>query len=426
MDYKKSFYNNVMWHEGEAYLWNTLSGALLRLDADALLFLEKYDETDQSGNEYYDLFRKNGCIVPGDLNEINQVLLQEKTAILNPNQPVLHFTVAPGLGCNYDCVYCFEKHMESRLSMTEKTQQDTVDYILRLAEGNPSLKYLMIRWFGGEPLLYMDSICRMSGRLMAWCDAHHVQYYAEMITNGRFLTAENAEKLKKVHVQYVQLALDGMPEQYMRLKRASREDFDAVIENIAASAGILPIHVRVNVTDHYEDVLALTHYLLKEKKLEHRIKIGLAHVRNYDSASGEEETARHRDFMAFEEKYISLFGEGGPYAADSLAFHVPRRQPANCYKICSFNYCIGPEGELYRCEHHFGLKDRAVGSIYEGNRYSDQELRLAEYRHPDKCRTCRIFPVCLSGCLVYSGLAMACEEMKKHHFLLLMKNCSRS
>ena len=265
MDYKKSFYNNVMWHEGEAYLWNTLSGALLRLDADALLFLEKYDGTDQTGNEYYDLFRKNGCIVPGDLNEINQVLLQEKTAILNPNQPVLHFTVAPGLGCNYDCVYCFEKHMESRLSMTEKTQQDTVDYILRLAEGNPSLKYLMIRWFGGEPLLYMDSICRMSGRLMAWCDAHHVQYYAEMITNGRFLTAENAEKLKKVHVQYVQLALDGMPEQYMRLKRASREDFDAVIENIAASAGILPIHVRVNVTDHYEDVLALTHYLLKEK-----------------------------------------------------------------------------------------------------------------------------------------------------------------
>ena len=56
--YKLSRYNNVMFDMGKAYLWNSFSNALLRLDADALLFLDRYDGQDHSGNMYYDLFKK--------------------------------------------------------------------------------------------------------------------------------------------------------------------------------------------------------------------------------------------------------------------------------------------------------------------------------------------------------------------------------
>lgn len=424
--YKVSRYNNIMHHEGQIYLWNSFSNALLHLDADALLFLDRYDGQECSGDFYFDLFFRNRCIVPKDLDERNQVLYEEKRAILDPHQKVFHLTIAPGLGCNYDCVYCFEKHRHSHGGMNVRTQDQTADFIIRLAEENPSLEYLMIRWFGGEPLLYMDAIRRISERLIPWCEAHHIRYYAEIITNGRFLTPDHAVALRRLKVSFVQLSLDGMPERYMEQKRADREDFDATVDNIVQAAEILPIQVRINVSDQYQDALDLTKYLLTDRALDEKIQIRLAHVRSYDEAASPEETKRHLRFMDFELEYLKLFGNGGPYSIKSLSIPVPRRQPANCYKICSSNYCIGPEGALYRCEHHLGREEMAVGSIGGGLRFPDHELRQICLAHPQKCLDCTILPVCLGGCLYYPDLAMSCEKYKEERFQLLLKSCQNS
>lgn len=424
--YKLSRYNNIMWDSGHAYLWNSFSNALLRLDADALLFIDRYDGQDQSDNMYFDLLRRNQCIVPADLNELNQVLFDEKAAIMNPHQKVLHFTLALGLGCNYDCVYCFEKHRESHAGMTPEIQDLTADYILRLAEENPSLEHLMIRWFGGEPLLYMDAITRISERLIPWCEEHHIHYYAEIITNGRFLTLETAQRLRQYRIQFVQLAVDGMPEYYMAQKRTAKGDFEATVDNIVQAADILPIQVRINIADQYQEAFALAKYLLIDRKLDGKIQIRVAHVRNFDQSSSEEELARHTRFLDFELEFMKLFDPDGPYSPKSLSFPVPRRQPANCYKICSSNFSIGPEGELYRCEHHLGRPELAVGSITGGLRYPDEEIHSVCFTHPQKCLDCTVLPVCLSGCLFYPNLAMSCERYREERFQLLLRSCRSS
>lgn len=425
MNYKLSQYNNLMWHEGRAYLWNSFSNALLKLDAEALLFIERYDGTDMSGNTYFDIFLRNRCLVAADLDELNTVLGEEQKAIHTPYQKVLHLTIAPGLGCNYKCVYCFEKDRESHVGMSSDMQEKTADFILLLAENNPNLEYLMIRWFGGEPLLYMDAIKKISERLIPWCDEHNIRYYAEIITNGRFLTKENANLLRQYRIQFAQIAVDGMPDYYIAQKRAKPEDFDATVNNIALAAEILPIQVRINFTDNFEEVLALTRYLLVDRKLDRKIKMRMAHVRFYDHASSEKEIERHLRFMDCEREYIKLFDKGSPYSPQSLSLPLPRRQPANCYKICGLNFCIGPEGELYRCEHWLGRKELSSGNI-QNFQLPEDEIQSINFNRPKKCLNCSILPVCLSGCLVYPNLALACEQYKEERFQLLIRNCKSS
>ncbi len=419
MKYKLSEYNNLFTRGEHTYLWNTFSDALLNMDEDALSFVRSFDGCDHSGEFYFDVLKKNRCIVPCGLNELNQVLKEEKISILSPNQKVLHLTIAPGLGCNYNCVYCFEKHRDISEAMSVETQEELARYIISLAKNNPALEYVMIRWFGGEPLLYMDAVTHISDLIIPYFDSVNIKYYAEIVTNGRFLSTENAHKLKACRVSHVQLPIDGMPEYYMSQKKASADDFEKTVQNVIAACDILPIHIRINIADNKKDALELTRFLLDEKKLDGKVKINIAHVRNYDCPYCDHESESHRNFIAFEKIFLEEFLHGNKYSLKSLSISIPKRRPANCYCICAKNHVIGPKGELYRCEHHLGRKEYCVGSISDGEYHNDIDMKFIHYKHPEKCLQCTVFPMCLSGCLNYN-LSMACDEYKEHLFDLLL------
>ncbi len=161
MAYKKSKYNIIIDRPEGYFLWNTYSNALIRLNEEGLMWFEAYDGTQNTGT-YFETLEKNGCIVRSDLNETGKLLYEEKAVMLDPAPESMHFTVAPGLGCNYNCPYCFEKGHGHGEMMSPAVIDATVNYIISKAVANPNLKKLEIRWFGGEPLLYMNIIETMS------------------------------------------------------------------------------------------------------------------------------------------------------------------------------------------------------------------------------------------------------------------------
>lgn len=379
-------------------MWNTYSNALIRLNEEGLKWFEKYDGTQNTGT-YFETLERNGCIVRSDLNETGKLLYEEKAVMLDPTPESMHFTIAPGLGCNYNCPYCFEKGHGHGGRMNPAVVGATVNYIINKAAANPNLKQLEIRWFGGEPLLYMDIIERMSLDFMDWCTTNGICYTAGIVTNGRYLTRETAERLSALKIGYVQLSMDGVGDYYERQKGAHSGDFDAVIENLKASADILKITVRINISDSINEACKLTDYLLRECGLGGRIKIYVAHVRDYEHRTADEERTAHAHFLEMEGQYISLFNDDGRYQKKSLAFIPPKRRCTTCKSVCGSNYCIGPEGELYRCEHHYGMPDYVVGNVLYGQSYQETELKYLRHRHLDQCLECRLFPVCLGGCM---------------------------
>lgn len=395
--YKKSKYNIIIDRPEGCFLWNTYSNALIRLNEEGLMWFDAFDGTQDTGT-YFETLERNGCIVRNELNETGKLLYEEKAVMLDPAPESMHFTIAPGLGCNYSCPYCFERGHGNGGRMSPAVVDAALNYIINKTAANPNLKQLEIRWFGGEPLLYMDIIEKMSIAFMDWCAAKDILYTAGIVTNGRYLTRETAERLKKMRVGYVQLSMDGIGKHYEQQKGAFAGDFDAVIENLKASADLLQITVRINVSDTINEACELTDFLLKKCGLDGKIKVYAAHVRDYEGRTADEEQEAHAHFLEMEGKYISLFKEEGPYKRESLAFIPPKRRCTTCKSVCSSNYCIGPAGELYRCEHHYGMSEHEVGNVLHGQNYPDTELDYLRHKHLDHCLECSLFPVCLGGC----------------------------
>lgn len=398
--YKLSRYNVLFKRNEQSFLWNTLTGALIQVDQGGIDYLDKFSdsETDQE-HPYFKVLLKNGCIVDAQYDELGKVLIDEKQTMLESYPYGMHYTIAPGLGCNYHCVYCFEKDRTSYKAMTEAVRDEVINFIIQQAEDNKNLGQLGITWFGGEPLLYLDTIADISKELIRYCDERKILYSAGIVTNGRYLTKEVAKALVQNKVSYVQLAIDGMATQYALSKGADENDFYQTVENLVSSAEIIPITVRINVQEEIDEAVRLTDYLLKDKHLDGKIKIYIAHIRNYDSVNMKENQIRHKKFLENEKRYMALFGKNKPYSIESLAYIKPKRRCTTCLSVCGSNYCIGPEGEFYRCEHFFGNKDCIVGSVKEGRYYSKQEVNYIQFKHLNKCEACKLFPVCLGGCM---------------------------
>ena len=422
MRYKLSRYNIQFSRDGNDYLWNTLTGALIRLDAEGKAYLSTFDGSDDKHKFFEPLF-KSGCIVDERYSELGKILTDEKSVMLNQVPNEIHFTIAPGLGCNYNCPYCFEKGRQSQHTMDNDTRDEVCKFIIDIAEKNPYLQYIGITWFGGEPLLYCDTIDYISRKLINYCNSRDIKYGAGIVTNGRFLSPDVAEMLVENRVSYVQLAVDGMGEYYAQQKGTTVDEFDATIQNIIDSAVIIPITVRINVSDNLDEAIKLTDYLLKKKALDGIIKIYVAHIRDYNESCMTVEEKAHGNYLNLEKEYISLFGEDRLYSRQSLFYVTPTRRTTTCLSVCGNNFCIGPCGELYRCEHFFGNPDYIVGDIRSGRFYSDIEIEYIKHIHPEKCENCDVFPICLGGCMNdnRSGdVALSCDGFRERLIDYLM------
>jgi uncharacterized protein len=63
-------------------------------------------------------------------------------------------------------------------------------------------------WYGGEPLLAIDTIDYLTQEFLKLC-GDKVKYTAAMVTNGYNLNKDNVNRLKKLKVKRVQITIDG-------------------------------------------------------------------------------------------------------------------------------------------------------------------------------------------------------------------------
>lgn len=423
MAYKVSRYNIFIDYLESYYLWNTYSNSFIKLNKEGKKWLDNFDG-QQTDEQYFEILKANGCIVNKDMNEIGKLLLEEKSSMLDISPEKIHFTIAPGLDCNYRCLYCFEKGSYTNSRMDNDTLEKVFSFIIHKINSNKNIRELNIRWFGGEPLLHMDIIIALSRKLIKSCEEIGISYSAGIVTNGRLLSLNYATMLKELKVKYVQVSVDGMNDHYLKQKQAKAGDFEEVVKNIKLCSDVLDITVRINVSESIREAIKLTQYLLIDCELEKKIKVYIAHIRNYASKSIEEERNSHRKFLELEGEYISMFGKNGKYSLESLSFINPKRRCTTCKSVCGYNFCIGPAGEFYRCEHHYGRKEFVVGNVDSGRYYSNLELDFLSHTHNKDCLECKIFPICLGGCMndnMEGKTVLACDSFYNRQIDYLLK-----
>lgn len=122
-------------------------------------------------------------------------------------------------------------------------------------------------------------------------------------------------------------------------------------------------------------------------------------------------TSSHRD--------KSFDPDKGSFNFRSLTQKISGSHSSPCKNICRYNACIGPEGELYPCEHYFGDGRYVCGSIFSGANDTEISEEFRKVKLPDNkdCGSCALFPVCMGGCPddnIHSRNIIECDMYREH------------
>ena len=422
--YKLSQYN-VFYKDGEIqYMWNTYSNALLELDENAQKYIQEYTGVDDNSNEF-NILKNNGFVVYEELDEFNRICLYEKQALFAENTHEMSFIISLGMECNYNCGYCFEKNSDQTGVMTSEVALEVANFICQQADSNPNLKKIKISWFGGEPLLYLDTIEIISKKVMDYTRENNIVFSAAVTTNGRFLNAEVLTKLKKFGLENAQIALDGMCELYCKSKRATLEDFDNVIKNIVHAADKIKLSVRLNIpTNDGKEAIRIADFLFSQHGLLGKIDLYFAFICHY-SLSKNEANQAYIDFVHNYSLWTDYIIKN--YGISEIERVNSKRRRTYCVLINNNYFCIGSGGELYRCQHDFGIASRKIGDVWRGRFYNKTEFEYyATIDSPNKkeCAQCKYVPICMGECMShcikgYSGFDCTAFQMLQFKAKLL-------
>lgn len=408
---KASLYNHfVAEGDGDAVLaFNARTLALTRIEKKVAALLSapganracSVEMEDQGVVEH---LLEGGFLVHSDLNELEW--LQSAFEALHGDQRSAAVTIAPTIWCNLDCIYCFEGP-KPRAKMTKETEAKVTRYF------DSGLKSLSVAWYGGEPLLVIDTIERLSSEIRSLCLDHQVELRQSIITNGVLLSKEMASRLSRMGVNQVQVTVDGVRETHDRqrpfLGGGRKSSYDLIMKNLEAAAGVIPIAVRINVMrDNADSVLDLVRKFRDLGMLGRGkgFQFYFAQVKDSATHSGspgcKDTTGTCLDRKEFSQLEASL-------NAQLIREGVAVRKFATlalsgCGTVSPTGVVIGPHGELYKCWESVGREDQIVGSVTDNPAEDMGQSSLMRYWaswnpfQDSDCVDCRVLPLCMGGC----------------------------
>ena len=179
---KYSNYNHLVKVPDEQswILYNFLSGAMIQLDEENKSIYEQILQDDAYASEKA-LLTENGFLV--DYDELAFIRVANKRACAD--KKTLSLLIAPTMGCNFSCPYCFEYHRAG--VMSKEVQDQIIQFISDSVKKNHH-EHIFVYWFGGEPLLAADIIESMADRIMTIANSNGIQHTSAVVTNGYLLS----------------------------------------------------------------------------------------------------------------------------------------------------------------------------------------------------------------------------------------------
>jgi len=415
--WKASRYNRFFpGNDGAMLAYNSFSNSFARIAPEKYPIIQRIlsgpgefnPQTDEEKKMKGDLIQ-GGFLIDESLDEYQ--ILKVQNLIGRFANRTLSITIAPTLCCNFNCTYCFEN--QKKENITESVEAAILAFAdKKLAE----LKNLHISWFGGEPLLKIDTIERMMISFSHLVKKHNGTIYpSSIITNGYLLNREYAERLKKVNIHTAQITIDGhqaVHDQRRRLKNGAGT-FETIIENIKEASKVLRITVRINVDKDNADSLGELFDLWSELGLEKRVPFYFGKVVANTSAC-QDIAGRCFSTKEFSDLTIRHYQEVKDRGFTNIIY--PSLHKTGFCMADNLNaYVIGPSGLLFKCwEEISDDVEKSIGTVFEQEPRPFQIMNLVKYLQWDsfnsaECRDCSIFPLCLGGCL-YDSLNSPLEK----------------
>lgn len=296
------------------------------------------------------------------------------------------YTILPTTACNARCVYCYEQGMKVS-TMSESTADKVIDFILKTKRSEE----ITLCWFGGEPLVAANII----NRICMGLNEKGVSFKSRIITNASLFTPELLDTAVNVwHLKRAQVSVDGSKSDYEARKlfcSPKIHNYEYLLKTIGImlDAG-LEVTLRCNFDQgNIEGMYSFWEDVNKLYGSSDNLKIYSAML--FQAQKDESCIDLYR-------RYLELRAEAAGEGMKFLKFNSSEcKMKTNFCMADSDGKCIviGPDGNLYNCEHLPG--NTSCASIF------DEDIKLgsdprASLEADDKCRECPFLPECTPFC----------------------------
>jgi len=375
-------------YDARGFLYDQINSVLYEVPYSVYFLIthHKFDELQKKFIDIYSFLTSKVVIVVDNFNDLQYL----NSVIKQHNQPMpsqVSLTIAPTLNCNFRCLYCYEeKTARQVLFMSKETADNVIKFIRHQLQGpNASVS---ISWYGGEPLLAMNTIYYISQEIKKVIGN---RLYSEVTTNGFLLTEKVAKMLQECNVGHAQITIDGLKETHDKRRPfigKGISSFDTIVKNIQQNAKYFErINLRINVDKQNKDEIpelvdylrsifpSNVNYYFARTRFE---SPGTSFSRSYYFTEKE-----YADFMIKHPSYNVLLNPGYSCGATNPSSHV-----------------IDPNGNLFRCWNEVGQKERSVGDVVNGITNWDRYTRWMNFGTDmlsNKCKQCSIVGLCVGG-----------------------------
>jgi len=334
--------------------------------------------------------------------------------------------------CNLKCKYCFAgegNYHGQKTQMSLEVAKRAIDFVI---ENSANRKNIEIDFFGGEPLLNLDTVKGTVNYAREKEKTSGKRFRFTITTNGVLLKPEELDYLNDT-MDNIVLSLDGRKDVHdrMRCRKDGSGSYDAIVpkfQQMAAKRGNRDYYVRGTYTasnlDFSTDVLYMADLGFDQLSVEPVVlpdgssfEIRKEHLpilfKEYEKLADELLKVRKKGRKVnFFHYMIDL--EGGPCVAKRLR---------GCGSGTEY-LAVTPQGDLYPCHQFAGISEFRLGDIYSGiNRPDITDVFKGINVYTKKaCRQCWARFYCSGGCAAnawnfqkdLSGVyEIGCELQKK-------------
>jgi len=423
----------------EVFLMNTLSDAQLVVSSDVAALLDSVTSSDadrptlnREERDAFELLWENGFLVND--RESEQRALDAYFTRVKSDPTELNITVLTTLQCNFACDYCYQGDHGDYNTFAEKMSLENCervgDWIEReMDRQRPS--DLVLTFFGGEPLLNLPVLYRLSERMWHAAQGRGVDLKIKIITNGLLLTEEVVDRLLPYGLSGIKVTLDGDRATHNRMRplRGGQGTFDRIIENVGRVAGRCNIAIGGNFDESSVDSYpALLDFLREQEFADKLVKVSFKPIIRGETPQLKgvlpliPVSADGQPVKPLSGSCMSAAGTGTAAPCDTCQFLDDKMSylreetkrhgfktadgvhTGPCHVHMKHAHTIGPDGSLYPCPGFTGEKAMSTGHIDDRR----DPLREATWERFDRlspwkaCGDCAFIPVCAGGCVTAS------------------------
>ncbi len=366
-------------------LYNQIFFSLRKCKADLI----KNKDIDQikKDTKLYEALIKSNVLVPKELNQFDLILSKNRYGIFDNRS--YRLTINPTLECNFSCWYCYEKHPKGRMSDT--TIKSVIEHIRRKIEVE-KIAHLQIDWFGGEPLLYFETVMLpIMKAVQSIVQTNHISYNSGITTNGYLITKEMVQQFDDLSINSFQITLDGNKQQHDRIRfiEGSQGSFDQIVQNINLLSSIRNVKIALRI-NYIQKTLVNIADIISEFSNETKSIISVRFQQVWQDSSKKQVSSEECE-QVFINQGIQVVQSD--YNTKQYVCYADKMQQA----------VINYDGKVYKCTARDFATYSADGTLLESGEI-DWNLHLFAKRFGRAtfdnlhCSKCNFLPVCFGPC----------------------------